>query len=383
MNYQKPIVMLKQAIVISLLFCPMFLSARQTADSTLQTAYVLNVMHRVADWQLKTWESSGFAYPKVDWTNAACYVGIYELGNISGNEKYLNSLQQIGNDLNWNTGARRFMADDYCIGQVYAQMYMRYKDPKMIAAWKAQADSIIVQPHNESLEWKNKIGLREWAWCDALFMGPTSLAYLSKATGDSKYLDAASKLWWKSTEYLYNPEEKLYYRDQRFFGKKEKNGKPVFWSRGNGWVLAGLVRVLENMPDDHPDHQRFEKLYKDMADKIASLQQSDGSWYASLLDPESYNVKETSGTGFYCYALLWGVNRKLLDKKEYWPVIKKAWAALVSSVHPNGMLGYVQPIGDSPDKVNYNSTEVYGTGAFLLAGTQLYHLLSAQGTSFE
>ncbi|MES2276094.1 MAG: glycoside hydrolase family 88 protein [Bacteroidota bacterium] len=345
-------------------------------DSTLTPGYIMNVMHQVADWQLNTWNTNGFDHPKVDWTNAACYTGIYALGSMPGNKKYLEPLVKIGQELNWNTGKRRFMADDYCIGQLYALLYMYNKDPKKIIAWKAQADSIIAMPHNESLEWKNGIANREWAWCDALFMGPPALAYLSRATGDRKYLDCAVKLWWKTTSYLYNPQKKLYFRDQSFFKKKEKNGQPVFWSRGNGWVLAGLVRLLENMPADYPDRPKLEQLYKTIAGRIASLQQPDGSWHASLLDPESYPIKETSGTGFYCYALLWGMNHQLLSSRQYWPVVKKAWRVLTKSVHPNGMLGNVQPIGASPDKVSDSSTEVYGPGAFLLAGSQLHEYLT-------
>jgi rhamnogalacturonyl hydrolase YesR len=345
-------------------------------DSLLEKAYILNIMHHVADWQLNAWNTTGFKHAKVDWTNGAAYTGFYALGAMPGNEKYLTALVNIGNDLNWNTGKGRTMADDYCIGQTYSQLYTKYKDKKMIAAFILQADSIVSLPHTESLEWKNKIQLREWAWCDALFMGPTALSYLSTATGDQKYLNTATKLWWKTTEYLYDPAEKLYFRDGSYLQKKEKNGEKVFWSRGNGWVLAGLVRVMENMPANYPDKAKFEKLYKDMAGRIAGLQQPDGSWHASLLDPASYPVKETSGTGFYTYAILWGLNHGLLDQKTYWPVVKKAWAALTVSVHPNGMLGYVQRIGAAPDSVDFESTEVYGVGAFLLTGTQLYEYMS-------
>jgi len=206
-------------------------------------------------------------------------------------------------------------------------------------------------------------------------MGPAALTYLSTATHDPKYLDAAVKLWWKTTDYLYVPSEHLYFRDQTYFEKKEKNGQKVFWSRGNGWVMGGLVRVLDNMPANYPDRKKFIALYKDMAARIASLQQPDGSWHASLLDPESFPPKETSGTGFYTYALLWGLNNGTLDKKTYWPVVQKSWAALATSVHPDGMLGYVQKIGAAPDKVDENSTEVYGVGAFLLTGTQLIKYL--------
>ncbi|MCF3110578.1 glycoside hydrolase family 88 protein [Niabella sp. CC-SYL272] len=336
---------------------------------------VLKIMHRVADWQLENWKTKGFKYPKSDWTNGACYTGLYAAGTLKGGKKYLQTLVTIGNELGWNTGRRRFFADDYCVGQTYAQLSMRYKDKKMTAPFLLLADSILAKPHDEPLNWKNNVHLREWAWCDALFMGPPSLAYLTTATKDSRYLDMAAKLWWKTTDFLYDPSEQLYFRDESYFNKKEKNGKKVFWSRGNGWVLGGLVRMLENMPADYHDRVRFEKLYKEMIQKVVTLQQPDGSWHASLLDPESFPIKEMSGTGFFCYALLWGLNHGLLDKATYWPAAKRAWDVMVSSVHADGMLGYVQRIGAAPDKVNAESTEVYGVGAFLLAGTQLYDYL--------
>jgi unsaturated rhamnogalacturonyl hydrolase len=364
-------------IILLFLFFYADSSAQEQQEPILKQKTILNIMHKVADWQLNEWNTKGFNHPAVDWTNAACYTGFYALGAIKGNDRYLKALVKIGDDLRWNTGRGRFMADDYCIGQTYSLLYTKYQDKKMIAAFVKQADSIVSKPHDEPLEWKNNIATREWAWCDALFMGPTALSYLSTATKNPEYLNTAVKLWWKTTDYLYDPAEHLYFRDGSYFNKKDKNGKKVFWSRGNGWVLAGLVRVMENMPADNPEKKKFEQLYKDMAAKIASLQQPDGSWHASLLDPESYPVKETSGTGFYCYALVWGLNHNLLDKETYWPVVKKAWAALTSSVHPDGMLGYVQRIGASPDMVTENSTEVYGVGAFLLTGSQLYQYVGA------
>ena len=344
-------------------------------DTIFTPAAVLTILKRVGDWQLNYWQNKGFTHKKLDWTNAALYTGLVDLSKTSGDDKYDKALIQIGNETGWGTGPNRLMADDYCVGQTWSLLYMKYKKPEMIAPFRHLADSIVSLPFSESLEWKNNIASREWAWCDALFMGPTALAYLSTATGDMKYLDKASKLWWKTTDYLYDPQAHLYSRDGSFLNKKEKNGEKVFWSRGNGWVLAGLARVLENLPANYPDKPKFEQLFKDMASKIASLQQPDGSWHASLLDPESYPIKEMSGTGFYCYAILWGMNHGLLDKARYWPAAKKAWVSLITSVQPDGMLGYVQPIGASPDKVNQDSNEVYGTGAFLLAGGQLLEFM--------
>ena len=347
--------------------------AQKKGNTQFKKSEVLDMMHKVADWQIDNWQTSGFKKPKYNWTYGAAYTGIFELGKLTKDEKYLGFLKGIGNDLQWNTGTKRFFADDYCVAQTFANLSMWYKDPQMIAPFKTLADSIIAQPHTESLSLKNKgIMDREWAWCDALFMGPPSLAYLATTSGEKKYMDIANKLWWKTTGFLYDSTEHLYFRDESYFAKKEKNGAKVFWSRGNGWVMGGLVRVLSNMPTSHPDRPRYVALYKQMATKIASLQQPDGSWHSSLLDPESYPVKETSGTGFYTYAILWGLNNKILDKNTYWPVIEKSWPVLLSAVRTDGMLGFVQPVGAAPDKVDENSTETYGPGAFLLAGSQLY-----------
>jgi len=245
----------------------------------------------------------------------------------------------------------------------------------MIKDLKLLADTLIQRPHTESLEWKTGgIVNREWAWCDALFMGPPPLADLAKVTGEIKYMDLCNKLWWKTTAYLYNPDQHLYFRDGSFLNKKEKNDEPVMWSRGNGWVMSGLAEVISYMPANYPERNKWVSLFKEMSNKIASLQQADGTWHASLLDPSSFPVKETSGTGFYCYALAWGINHGFLDAGKFTPVVLKAWKALSESVHPAGMLGYVQRIGGAPDQVNYNDTEVYGVGAFLLAGTEVLQL---------
>ncbi|HEX7367731.1 MAG TPA: glycoside hydrolase family 88 protein [Pelobium sp.] len=344
------------------------------AQSNLQPDSIIHIMKKTADWQWENLAENGWKTPKTDWTNGAMYAGMMAWGNIANDDIYYKKLIAVGQDNKWGLGPERYFADDYCVGQTYSQLYNIYQNPKYIAKFKDRADTIVSLPHTESLLWVNEIYNREWAWCDALFMGPPALGYLTQATGDMKYLDAASKLWWKSSDYLYDNKEHLFYRDSRYFDAKEANGAKVFWSRGNGWVMGGLVRILEVMPQNHPDRKKFEKQFKDMAKRIAALQQKDGSWHASLLDPESFPAKETSGTGFFAYALAWGVNHGLLKYNDYNEVIQNAWTALVTSVHPNGKLGYVQAQGRDPQGVSYDDTDVYGVGAFLLAGSEIYRM---------
>lgn len=366
--------MIKRTVLILLI--PLLLSVGMAKGQNVKISgdSIFYQMKKVADWQWNNLETVGWKNPKKDWTSAAMYTGMAAWAKLANDEKYYRKLIQVGDDNKWEIGKYRHFADDYCVGQLYSQLYSIYKEPKYIADFKALADTITELPHEESLEWKNRIYMREWAWCDALFMGPPALGYLTAATGDSKYLDKSLKLWNKSTEYLYDKDEDLYYRDSRYFGKKEKNGTKVFWGRGNGWVIAGLVRVLSVMPEHHPERKKLEALFVRMSEKLAALQQPDGSWHASLLDPQSYPSKETSGTGFICYALAWGINNHLLADKQYLGVVNKAWEAMVTSVHPDGKLGYVQAQGAAPDKVGYEDTDVYGVGAFLLAGSEMLPL---------
>lgn len=335
---------------------------------------ILKHMKKVADWQINEFKEGNVKIPKTNWENGALYAGLVALNKIDNDRAYDKFLLEIGESNKWDMGRNRLFADDYCVAQMYTQMFMIHKNPGMIIKWAALADTIVAHQYNEPLKVAPDINLREWAWCDALFMGPPALAYLSTAKKDLKYLKKADTLWRKTSDYLYDKDEHLYYRDSRFFDMKEKNGKKVFWSRGNGWVMGGLVGVMENMPKNFPTRKFYETQFKEMAEKVATLQQADGSWHASLLDPVTFSEKETSGTGFFCYAITWGIRKGLLSKKKYLPVVEKAWSAISSSIHPNGKLGYVQKVGDQPGAAGYESTNVYGVGALLLAGSELYQM---------
>ncbi len=207
---------------------------------------------------------------------------------------------------------RPLFADDHAITQSYFALHRVRPDPAIIEPSLRLFDQVMLYPFDESLEFDGREKTwRQWTWCDALFMSPPALAMAFRATGDRRYLDFMNKMWWKTTDYLYDKEEHLYYRDSRFFNQRAANGRKIFWSRGNAWVLAGLARVLRDMPRDYPQRDRYEVLFREMAAKIATLQQSDGYWRSSLLDPEGTPRPETSGTAFYVYALASGVNQNL------------------------------------------------------------------------
>jgi rhamnogalacturonyl hydrolase YesR len=198
---------------------------------------------------------------------------------------------------------------------------------------------------------------------------------LAKATGDTRYLAHADAEFWATTDYLYDQQDHLYFRDSRFIARRDAAGRKIFWGRGNGWVFAGLARILNDLPARHPSRPRYEALFKQMAAKIVTLQGQRGYWPVSLLEPQE--TPETSGTGFFVYGLAWGVNHGLLPAAQYRPAIDRGWRALVAAVQPDGKLGWVQRVGAGPDQVGAEDTQLYGVGAFLLAVSEVSRLPKA------
>lgn len=365
--------MTKRILTIMLLIIVTGTAFSQATDKRVfSKQYIKNVMLKATDWQLK--------HPKhdpKDWTNGALYAGVVATWQTTGSKKVYNAMRDIASAQDWMPFKRWYHADDIVVNQTYLDLYREEQKPEMIQPTIDVVDKLLANPYPT----KGEVDIIKWWWCDALFMGPPTLVKLGVMTEEKKYLHASDTYFKEAYDLLYNKEEKLFARDLNYVikpdgsGRKEANGKKIFWSRGNGWVMGGLVRVLEELPADYHNRSFYEDLFVKMAGRIAGLQQGDGLWRASLLDPASYPGGEVSGSGFFCYALAWGINNGLLDKNEFLPTVEKAWVALTKCVNVEGRVGWVQPIGATPQKnFSENSWEVYGTGAFLLAGSEVIKL---------
>jgi rhamnogalacturonyl hydrolase YesR len=346
----------------------------------------LKIAARVADWQLARMDAAHITHMKEEsrdaksWEQGAFWVGMTRLADVSGDKKHREAILAMGRANQWQPGPRTYHADDHVIGQSYLWAAKHGAGPEAIAPLKATFDSILARPAIVHLSfyippsgYGDTACLARWCWCDAVFMAPPAWLELAKQTGDRRYADFAISEFWSTTAFLFDPAESLYFRDSRFFERRDDEGRKLFWSRGNGWVFAGLANMLEAMPIDHPDRVGIEKLFREMAEKLKAIQKPDGYWAPSLLGPEN-SPAESSGTGFYVYGLAWGVKHKLLDAADYRPAVDRGWAALKRAVAKDGKLGWVQQVSDRPETVKADDTQFYGVGAFLLAASAVASL---------
>ena len=325
---------IKSVIILMLVCCITSATFSQSAKDFFNKEYIENTMKKATAWQLEnlfleTPLSDGGTepVPETGWIRGVFYTGMMATYRATGDDTFLKTALHWGEKNNWEFGPRTKHADDQVAGQTYAGLFFHYKDEKMIKTMQETFDYMLATPEpGEVVGWsKNK----NWMWCDALYMAPPAMAKLAKATGDPKYLYLMNTMWWECYHLLYSEEDNLFYRDDRYVPKPDgserrtKSGKKVFWGRGNGWVIAGLAQLIPWLPEDYPSKSAFVSVYSEMAQKIASLQQEDGLWRSSLYDVEEYPIKENSSSGFFCFALAWGINEGYLTKINSFPRLKK------------------------------------------------------------
>ncbi|MCP4785804.1 MAG: hypothetical protein GY903_06595 [Fuerstiella sp.] len=345
----------------------------RTAANPFEEDNILAIMHKVNDY------AKAHPYRKTDrnWIRGTWYAGVMEAYYATGDASYLEQAREWAEKHQWKVGTEESGFNRLFCSMTWAELNLIEPDPKKIAP--------TIDALNADLPYAPVVG-KVWyghqprpndvsrVYADGLFSAPT-LAMLHKATGDQKYLEFLHDAFWTVTEEILDKDDDLYYRDPSYIGKKSPNGGKVLWSRGNGWVFAGLPRIIKHLSRDDPHYDRYIDLYRRMAKALALRQDDDGFWRANLGDPQHYTMPESSGTAFFIAGFGWGVREGILDPVTYLPVIIRGWNALVTAVHPDGFLGWVQPVDGQPRPSHPRTTQEYGTGLFLNAGGQVYRLV--------
>ncbi|AZA88906.1 glycoside hydrolase family 88 protein [Chryseobacterium shandongense] len=347
---------------------------------------VLEVAERANRYFMNKWPDPGKeivgkkVWPSNLWTRAVYYEGLMALYKVDPKKEYYNYALDWSQKHNWDMMRGTFTrnADNQACGQTYLDLYEidGKKHPERIKYVKMSMDSMIASGKSD-----------DWWWIDALQMGMPIYTKLGRITGEKKYFDKNYEMY-AFTKYkhggngLYNPKDKLWWRDKSFVPPyKEPNGEDCYWSRGNGWVVAALARTLQDTPKSDPHYQEYLQDYKDLLSALVPIQREDGFWNVSLHDSTNFGGKEMTGTALFVYGMAYGINNGLIDRKIYLPVLTKAWNAIVKdSVQPNGFLGWVQGTGKEPKDGQPLSVskepdfEDYGLGCLLLAASEVYKL---------
>lgn len=336
---------------------------------------IANRMEKAADWQI----DHPVKYGDLEWHCAPFYTGLTDLYEVTGNRKYLEYVKSIGDKNDWKIRDRKYHADDHAVGLAYIKLYQHYNDPKMIAAIQKELDWILANPPEHYITGTDgKVRLRynreRWNWSDALYMAPPVWAALGAVTGESKYFDYLVQEWKQAHEWYWSESDSLYFHDKRDIVKLSTGGKKVFWARGDGWVVAGLVEVLQSLPSDHPERVYFEGIFKKMAAKLLAIQKENGIWAPNLLDPNDPPQDDISGSVFFVYGLAWGINNGLLNRSEYEAATRNGWQALCERQKENGRLINVQPVGGFPVAFDPENTEIFTVGGFISAGAEIWKM---------
>ncbi|MDL2241828.1 glycoside hydrolase family 88 protein [Bacteroidales bacterium OttesenSCG-928-L03] len=354
---------------------------KTTNESQYSKTEVLTLIEQVNDyWQLNHPEPAN-----AFWHPAAYHTGNIAAYEITKNEAYKAYSEAWAEANEWKgaksddretwkynygeTDDHVLFGDWQICFQVYADLYNldEKKDERKIVRARE------VMKYQMSTEENDY-----WWWADGLYMVMPVMTKLHKITGDVQYLDKLYSYFSFARDLMYDKESKLFYRDAKYIYPKHKTNEGLkdFWARGNGWVFAGLAKVLQDLPEDNTHRAEYIRIYQDMAQALAASQQAEGFWTRSILDPLQAPGYETSGTAFFTYGYLWGMNNGFLDKKTYAPVVDNAWKYLTEiALQPSGLLGYVQPIGERADQhknVGPETTADFGVGAFLLAASEMY-----------
>ncbi|RXK62245.1 glycoside hydrolase family 88 protein [Lacibacter luteus] len=328
------------------------------------------------------WQTTNPVHGRAFWDNAAYHTGNMEAYALTKKEAYKNYSEawsvrnewkgaKSNNKAEWkfNYGEK----DDYVLFgdwqicfQTYIDLYNLEPNETKIARAKEVMSYQVSTAEN-----------KYWWWADGLYMVMPVMTKMYKLTGDKIYLDKLYEYYTYANSIMYDAEEKIYYRDAKYVYPKHKsaNGKKDFWARGNGWVFAGLAKVLQDLPKNDAHYNEYVEKFRGMAATLINYQQAEGHWTRSIMDTAHAPGYETSGTAFFTYAYLWGMNNGYLDKATYKATALKGWNYLQTiALQPDGKIGYVQPIGERAipgQVVDKNSTANFGVGAFLLAACEM------------
>jgi rhamnogalacturonyl hydrolase YesR len=325
---------------------------------------IVQQMQKVAEYQRgQEWKNNDR-----NWKRAVFYSGLMAFYQATGDSNLFNRAFVWGAKHGWRTGTEyTFPANRLACTQTYFELYFQTRNSEIIRHAKDYMDNQL-SDFDPPME-------QGWDYIDALFVGAPPYAMLGNITNDTRYFDYMNRMFFGLSRFLSDPVEGLFFRDEKAKSERSINGKKVIWSRGNGWIMASIPRILKYLPAGDTCFDDYLIVLNRLAGRLITLQGKDGMWRTNLADPAEYPEPESSGTAFFTYTLAWGINSGYLDKDKFLPATCKAWQTLYSMVNEHGRVCFGQKVSRGPGHVQNDDWDEYVSGAFLLAGSEILKLV--------
>lgn len=174
-------------------------------------------------------------------------------------------------------------------------------------------------------------------WVDSVMMYGVFTSWYGKTSGDAELYDFAMKQPALFAKYLQDPNDKLFYHS---YWVKQKTTYPkskYYWGRGNGWVIAGLPKVIANLPDQSPEKENAIKIFSETSEALLAYQRTDG-FFETVFNKPGKTYIENSATALIASGWLEGVRLGYLDKKFLEPAMKALNAVVDTLTYKNNLL---------------------------------------------
>jgi unsaturated rhamnogalacturonyl hydrolase len=221
-----------------------------------------------------------------------------------------------------------------------------------------------VGQHGARIHRPDLAGWQHEVWVDCMHLDGPFLAVLANVSNDCRWRDLAVDLLLSHAGVLQDERTGLFSH-----GFDDLAGEPngVFWGRGQGWALLGLLDTLLALPADQPEiHQRLTAL----VDALARCECASGCWHTVVDVPATY--VESSVSAFVALAVGLAITRGVLDAKRYAPLAQRSLDATRAALDEQGALRGVSdatPVGRDADQYARRPLGVFpwGQGPALLA----------------
>jgi rhamnogalacturonyl hydrolase YesR len=334
----------------------------QAQEKNYSIAVAQSFMKRVPDPDSIHWVGQTNSF---SWQAGYVMFAMEKMWRSTGDSIYFDYIKKyVDEHVDENGNVPRFSSnalDNFLPGYAITFMYEQTKKDKYRIAAKKVRDGFNYYPRNSDGSFWHGDWAKHQLWVDGVFMGQMFLARYASVFGDSDYafkmvflghagnVVAGSDYDYgtvalqmkRALKHCLKPNGLLLHgwdeSKKASWANKETGLAPEVWSEGLGWYAVLMADVFDFLPSSHPDYQYLMSALKNLCKGLKDVQDPVTGMWCQVVDkcnsPDNWN--ETSGTGMFLYLIKKSIERGYIDKKEYDPVVKKAYKGIIKKAKMN------------------------------------------------